>query len=414
MIVTHNFLEDMALVMCVAALATVICQFLRQPLVVAYLIAGMVVGPNVPGLYANSERVGLVADLGVTLLVFSIGLEFSFRRLIQLAPTAGVVTLIEFAAMVGLGYLVGYLMGWTPWESLITGAMMSVSGAVIIAKIFEETKVDPRVRELVFGVLLCEGVLGILLLAVLITLANSGAVSFRELEIDAGRLSSFIIAAVAIGLITVPYMVRGVARFKRPETLLITSLGLCFAFAMIAERAGYSVVLGAFLAGLLVAESGHGAEVEKLIGPIRQVFGAMFFVSVGMLIDPQLLAKYWAVLAVLVVVVVAGKIVSISLASIVIGERPDTALKTGSAMAQIGVFSFLIAQVGSGGTRGFLFTLAVGVSAITAYLCPFLIRASTPAANWLDRHLPLPVQRTLSQYEARLKPKTEAEKVQTE
>jgi CPA2 family monovalent cation:H+ antiporter-2 len=410
MIVTHNFLEDMALVMCVAALATVICQFLRQPLVVAYLIAGMVVGPNVPGVYANSERIGLVADLGVTLLVFSFGLEFSFRRLIHLAPTAGVVTLIETTAMVGLGYLVGHLMGWTPWESLITGAMMSVSGAVTIAKIFEETKADPKVRELVFGVLLCEGVIGILLLAVLITLANSGAVSFHELEIDAGRLSSFIIAAVAIGLITVPYMVRGVARFKRPETLLITSLGLCFAFAMIAERAGYSVVLGAFLAGLLVAESRHGAEVEKLIAPIRQVFGALFFVSVGMLIDPQLLAKYWAVLAVLVVVVVAGKIVSISLASIVIGERPDTALKTGSAMAQIGVFSFLIAQVGSGGTRGFLFTLAVGVSAITAYLCPFLIRASGPAADWLDRHFPLPVARTLSQYEAGLEPNTEAGK----
>jgi CPA2 family monovalent cation:H+ antiporter-2 len=126
MIVTHNFLEDMALVMCVAALATVICQFLRQPLLVGYLIAGMVVGPNVPGLYANSERIGLVADLGVTLLVFSIGLEFSFRRLIRVAPTAGVVTLIEFTAMVGLGYLVGHLMGWMPWESLITGAMISV------------------------------------------------------------------------------------------------------------------------------------------------------------------------------------------------------------------------------------------------------------------------------------------------
>jgi monovalent cation:H+ antiporter-2, CPA2 family len=410
MIVTHNFLEDMALVMCVAALATVICQFLRQPLLVGYLIAGMVVGPNVPGLYANSERIGLVADLGVTLLVFSIGLEFSFRRLIRVAPTAGVVTLIEFAAMVGLGYLVGHLMGWTPWESLITGAMISVSGAVIIVKVFEETKVDPRVRELVFGVLLCEGVIGILLLAVLITLANGGAVSFHELEIDAGRLSSFIVAAVAIGLITVPYMVRGVARFKRPETLLITSLGLCFAFAMIAERAGYWVVLGAFLAGLLVAESGHGAEVEKLIGPLRQVFGALFFVSVGMLIDPQLLARYWAALAVLVVVVVAGKIVSISLASIVIGERRDTALKTGAAMAQIGVFSLLIAQVGSDGTRGFLFTLAVGVSAITAYLCPFLIRASPPAADWLDRHFPLPVARTLSQYGAPLKPNAEAGK----
>lgn len=396
MIVTHNFLEDMALVLCVAGLATVICQLLRQPLLLGYLVAGMVVGPSVPGLYASTERVHLVSELGVTVLVFAIGLEFDLRRLIRLAPTAGVVALVQFAAMVGLGYLVGQLMGWTPWESLLTGAILSISGIVIIAKAFEETRVDPRVRELVFGVVLCEDVIAILLMAALITIANAGAVSLRALSIDAGLLALFIVALIAIGLITVPYVVRWVARLKRPETLLIFSLGLCFAFAMIAERAGYSLVLGAFLAGLLVAESGHGAEVEKLIVPIRHVFGAIFFVAVGMLIDPQLLARYWAVLAVLVAVVVVGKIISVSLASIAIGERPDTALKTGFAMAQIGVFSILIAEVGSGasGTRSFLYTLAVGVVATTAFLCPLLIRASAPAADWLDRHLPLPVRST--------------------
>ena len=400
MIVTHNFLEDMALVLCVAGLATVICQLLRQPLLLGYLVAGMVVGPSVPGLYASTERVHLVSELGVTVLVFAIGLEFDLRRLIRLAPTAGVVALIQFAAMVGLGYLVGHVMGWTPWESLLTGAILSISGIVIIAKAFEETRVDPRVRELVFGVVLCEDVIAILLMAALITIANAGAVSFRALSIDAGLLALFIVVLIAIGLITVPYVVRGVARLKRPETLLIFSLGLCFAFAMIAERAGYSLVLGAFLAGLLVAESGHGAEVEKLIVPIRHVFGAIFFVAVGMLIDPQLLARYWAVLAVLVAVVVVGKIVSVSLASIAIGE-PDTALKTGFAMAQIGVFSILIAEVGSGasGTRSFLYTLAVGVVATTAFLCPLLIRASTPAADWLDRHLLLPVRSTLSRFD---------------
>jgi K+:H+ antiporter len=156
----------MALVMCIAALAAVICQFLHQPLVVGYLIAGMVVGPNVPGVYANLERVRLVAELGVTVLVFSIGLEFNFRRLMRLAPTAGLVALIQAAAMTGLGYLVGRLMGWTPWESLVTGAIVSISGAVIVAKVFEEVRVDSRVRELVFGVVLCEDVIGILMLAV--------------------------------------------------------------------------------------------------------------------------------------------------------------------------------------------------------------------------------------------------------
>jgi monovalent cation:H+ antiporter-2, CPA2 family len=388
--VTHNFLEDMALVMCVAALATFICQLLRQPLVVGYLIAGIVVGPHVPGVYANPERVQLVSDLGVTLLVFSIGLEFKFRRLMRLAPTAGLVALIQCASMIGFGYLVGCLMGWTRWESLLTGATVSISGAVIMAKAFEEARVDSRVRELVFGVVLCEDVIAILLLAVLITMANGAALSLRAFSITAGLLSLFIMALIGTGLITVPYVVRRVARLRRPETLLITSLGLCFACAMIAERAGYTVALGAFLAGSLVAQSGQGAEVEELIEPVRHIFGAMFFVAVGMLVDPQALARHWPTLAVLTAVVVAGKIISVSLASMVIGERPDTAVESGFAMAQIGVFSFLIAEVGTGGgaTRSLLYSLAVGVSTITAFLCPFLIRASNPAADWIDRHLP--------------------------
>jgi monovalent cation:H+ antiporter-2, CPA2 family len=370
--------------------------------VVGYLIAGMVVGPNVPGVYANPERVRLVSDIGVTVLIFSIGLEFNFRRLLRLAPTAGLVALIQAASMIGLGYLVGRLMGWSRWESLVTGAMISISGAVIVAKAFEEVRVEPRVRQLVFGVVLCEDVIAIVLLAVLITLANGDVLSFHALSIDVSLLSSFIILVIAIGLMTVPYLVRGVARFKRPETLLITSLGLCFALAMIAERAGYTVVLGAFLAGSLVAESARGAEVEKLIEPVRHVFGAIFFVSVGMLINPQLLASHWPALALLTVVAVAGKLVSVSLASMLVGEPPNGAVKTGFAMAQVGTYSILFAQVDTdgGGTGGLLYSLAVGLKAITSVLCPLMIRASIPAADWTDRHLPMRVQTALSQYGA--------------
>jgi CPA2 family monovalent cation:H+ antiporter-2 len=396
----RNLLEDMALVMCVGALTAVLCQLLRQPLVVGYLIAGMVVGPHTPGLVVHTHRVQLLAHLGVTILIFSIGLEFKFRRLIRLAPTAGLVALIQAASMICLGYLATRLMGWTRWDSLVTGAIVSISGAVIIARALEEVRVDARVRELVFGVVLCEDVIAILLLAVFNTLANGGELSLGALSINAGLLISFIIAVIVIGLITVPHVVRRVARSNRRETLLITGLGLCFAFAVIAERLGYSLVLGAFLAGSLVAESGQGAEVEKLIEPVRHVFGAIFFVSVGMLIEPQVLATHWFALIVLSTVVVAGKIISVTLASALVGERPDTAVKTGFAMAQIGVFSILIAGIGPGGfvARGSLYSLAVGVVAITAFLCPLLVRASKPAGNWIDHHLPLPVQSALSRY----------------
>ncbi len=396
--VAGDFLEDMALVMCFAALAAVICQLLRQPLIVGYLVTGVVVGPYTPGVVASTERIQLVANLGVTILIFSIGLEFRFRQLLRLTPTAGLVALIQALSMIGLGYLTGRLMGWTPWESLVTGAMVSISGAVIMARALEEVRVDPRVRELVFGVVLCEDVIAILLLAALITLVNGGGFSFHMLSINAGLLGSFIAGAIAIGLMTVPYTVRRVARSNRPETLLVTSLGLCFASAMIAERLGYSLVLGAFLAGSLVAESGQGVKIEKLIEPVRQMFGAIFFVSVGMLVDPELLAAHGLALVVLSALVVAGKIISVALASTLVGERPDIAIKSGFAMAQIGVFAILIAGVGTA-AHSFLSALAVGVCAITAFLCPMLIRASNPVADWIDRALPQPVHRALSRYD---------------
>ena len=398
--VTQNFLEDMGLVLCVAALATVVCLFFRLPLLVGYLIAGMVVGPHIPGVYASTERIHLVSDLGVTVLVFAIGLHFKFRHLLQLAPTAGLVALIQIVAMVGLGYWAGFLMGWTPWECLIAGAMVSISGVVIAAKAFEDVWVEPRVRELVFGIVMCEDLIAILLLAVLVAIARRGGISLYAFAVDASLLSLFIVVVIGVGLITVPYLLGAVARFKRPEVLLITSLGICFGLAMIAERAGYSLILGAFLAGSLVAQSAQGSEIEKLIEPVRHIFGALFFVSVGMLIDPQLLVKYWPALVLLTVVVIAGKIISNFLASLLIGERVGIAVKVGFAMAQIGsVFAILLGRVagGEGAQTSFLYALAVGVSSITAFLCPLLIQASNPVGSWIERYLGKPVPSARSQ-----------------
>jgi CPA2 family monovalent cation:H+ antiporter-2 len=190
------------------------------------------------------------------------------------------------------------------------------------------------------------------------------------------------------------------ARFKRQETLLITSLGVCFAFAMMAERLGYTVALGAFIAGTLVAESQLGDEVARLIEPVRHVFGAIFFVAVGMLIDPHLLQSHWEALAVLSILTIAGKIISVSVAAIAVGERPNTAIKAGFAMAQIGVFAILFAQADDASAK-LLYSLAVGLMTITTL--PLIVRASTPMAAWIDNHLPVPMQNALAQYEARLK-----------
>ena len=401
-LVGRSFLEDLALVLCVAAVATVLFQLLRQPLVVGYLVAGMAVGPHVPlPIYVPHDRIEQIADLGVILLIFSIGLEFKLRRLLSLAPTAGLVTLIQVAVMLGLGYGAGRLLGWTPMESVFTGAILSISSTTIVAKAFEEQEIDARVRGLCFGILLAEDLVAIVLLALLTAAAAGEALSLRSFSITGGRLLLFLTALIVIGLCTVPYAIRAVARLGRPETLLITSVGLCFAFAMAAEHARYSVALGAFLAGSLVAESGQGTVVEHLVEPIRDIFGAVFFVSVGMMINPALLVQYWMAVLVLSGLVVVGKIAAVTGASLLIGEPGAIAIMTGFALAQIGEFSFIIADVGrsGGATRPFVYSIAVAVSTITAFLTPFLIGASAPAAVWLRHHLPRPVTSMLAHYE---------------
>jgi CPA2 family monovalent cation:H+ antiporter-2 len=400
-IVAHNFLEDLALVLCVAAIATVVFQMLRQPLVVGYLVAGILVGPHVPvPLYADAERIRQISDIGVILLIFSIGLEFKFRRLIRLAPTAGLVTLVQVALMISLGYVAGRLMGWTPMESVFTGAIISISSTTIVAKAFEEEKVETRVRELSFGVLLAEDLTAIVLLALLTAAAAGSAFSLHSFSVTGGRLLVFLAALIAVGMLTVPYAIRALVRLGRPETIMIASIGLCFAVSMLAEKAGYSVALGAFITGSLVAESGEGSRIEHLIEPVRDLFGAIFFVSVGMLIEPPLLAEYWPAIVALSAVVVIGKIAGVSVASLAIGERPRIAIKTGFALAQIGEFSFIIAEVArsSPGAREFLYSLAVAISTITAFLTPFLIRVSQPASQWLEHNAPGPLVRAVGHY----------------
>jgi CPA2 family monovalent cation:H+ antiporter-2 len=401
LLIGHNFLEDLAIVLCVGAFATVVFQMLRLPLVVGYLVAGMVVGPHlgIP-LYANQTRIHVISELGVALLIFSIGLEFDLRRLLRLAPTCGLVTIVQVAIMLTAGYAMGRLLGWTVIESMFAGAIISISSTTIVAKVFAERKVEARLRELCFGILLVEDLVAILLLAMLTVVARDKVLSLTVLAGVSGRLFLFLAALLMGGLITVPYVVRAVSRLNRAETMTVASVGICFLFALLAERFGYSVALGAFLAGSLVAQSGKGAEVEHAIAPVRDLFGALFFVSVGMLIDPPVLLQFWPGLIVMTLVVVVGKIVGVTSGALLIGESPRVAVEAGFALAQIGEFAFIMADVGLQAkvTRDFLYSMAVAVSATTAFLTPFLISASTPAADLLRHHTPGLVHRVIRRY----------------
>jgi CPA2 family monovalent cation:H+ antiporter-2 len=399
--VANSFLEDLALVLCVAAVTTVIFHMVRQPVVVGYLVAGMIVGPYTPGIFVDASRIHGVSELGVILLMFTLGLEFSIRRLLRLGPRAAFITAVQVGLMLWLGYVCGRALGWSGLESIFTGALLSISSTTIVAKAFAEQHVGADLRDLALGVLLCEDLVAVIMLAVLTPLGAGAALNAPALEWTALRLLMFLVVIVGGGMLLVPPLVRFVARIGRDETLVVASVGICFGFAMEAERAGYSVALGAFLAGSLVAESGVAERLEQLIRPLRDIFAAVFFVSVGMMIDPQLITAHWHALALLLGVLIVGKVLGVTLGAMLAGTAAPLAVQTGLSLAQIGEFSFIIAGVGieTGAAHEFLYSVAVAVSAVTTFTTPFMIRASGPVAAMVERRAPRALARLQRVYD---------------
>jgi CPA2 family monovalent cation:H+ antiporter-2 len=390
-----GFLRDLALVLCVAAATTVVFQRLRQPVVFGYLLAGMIIGPYVPiPIAVDADTVHTLSELGVILLMFGLGLEFKLRKLFQVIPTAGIIALIQASALFLVGYMVGQALGWTSLESIYTGAIISISSTTIIVKAFAEQKAKGRYTELVYGILIIEDLIAIFLVTILTAISQGTGVSAASIGMTGARLALFLIGLVGIGLFLIPRFVRSVVRINSPETTLIASVGICFAAALLALAFGYSVALGAFIAGSLVAESGDEKIVETLVAPVRDLFGAIFFVAVGMMINPPLIAQHWGAVFILTVVVIIGNVLAVAAATFLIGFGTRTAVQTGMSLAQIGEFSFIIAGVGlaAGATRSFLYPVAVAVSALTTLITPWLIRASGPAASYVDRKLPKPLQ----------------------
>jgi CPA2 family monovalent cation:H+ antiporter-2 len=393
-------LRDLAVVLGAAAVTATLFQRLGQPIVLGYLLAGLVIGPHVTfQLVADQASVRTLAETGVILLMFSIGLEFRLGKLIRVARTAGVVAVLQVAFMLWLGYVTARLFGWKPLEAVFTGAVLSISSTTIIAKAFDAERVAPPLREWVFAILIVEDLLGISILATLTTITE-GELSAGEVAATEFRLVGFLLVLLVAGMLIVPRLVRRIVALDRPETTLVATVGICFGLSLLARWMGYSVALGAFVAGSLVAESGEAAAVERLVQPVKDLFAAVFFVAVGMMIDPALIAHhFWAVLA-LTGVVVLGKLVGVSVGTFLVGGGLPTAIQSGLSLAQIGEFSFIIASLGvtSGATRQFLYPVAVAVSASTTLLTPWLIRSSERVANAVDNWLPPPLQTFVTLY----------------
>ncbi len=399
----HEFLKTLALVLGVAAVTTVVFQRLKQPVVLGYIIAGLLVGPHLPTpFHADHDTVHMLSELGVILLMFAIGLELNIAKLVRVAPTAGVIGVLQVAFMMGAGFVVGRAFGWTELESVYAGAAIAISSTTIIAKVFDEMKVADRIREIVYGVLIVEDIIAILLLATMTTVSSGAGLDTVTLAVTTGKLVGFLVGMVVVGLLVVPRLMRIVVRLGRPETTVVASIGLCFGLAYACAAVHYSVALGAFVAGVLISESGEGHTVEHLIVPVRDMFAAIFFVSVGMLIDPRLVIDNWAAVLVLTAVVIAGKIVSVTFGGVLAGCGLRTSVQSGMSLSQIGEFSFIIVGLGLSlrATRPFLFPVAVAVSAITTLTTPSLIQRAPRLALLVEEKLPRPLRSFVTLYSA--------------
>jgi CPA2 family monovalent cation:H+ antiporter-2 len=339
--------------------------------------------------------------MGIILLMFSLGLEFSLGKLKRVGATAFIAAALEIFLMLGIGYQIGRWFGWSSMDSIFLGAILSISSTTIIVKALAELgKSKERFAELIFGILIVEDILAIAIIALLSGIAMTGSLQIGEVVGTVSRLGIFLVVALVLGLLIVPRLIAYVARFKSNEMLLITVLGLCFGFSLLAVKLHYSMALGAFVIGAVIAESREIHLVENLIAPVRDMFSAIFFVAIGLLIDPSLLVHYWLPITVITVAVVVGKVLTCSFGTFIAGNDTRTSLRVGMGLAQIGEFSFIIAALGLnlGVTSKFLYPIAVTVSAITTLLTPYLIKSSDGLVNQFSRVAPRSVLNSLELY----------------
>jgi CPA2 family monovalent cation:H+ antiporter-2 len=398
-----SFIQDLAIIMLAAGLVTVLFHRFKQPVVLGYIVAGFIIGPHTPpfGFIHDEETIKTLAELGVIFLMFCLGLEFSLRKLFKVGATAFIAAFLEIVLMIWIGYEIGRWFGWNAMDSLFLGAILAISSTTIIVKALNDLKMkNERFAQLIFGVLIVEDILGIGIIALLSSIAVSGTVSSGEVLSTVGKLSLFMVVALVIGILLVPRLLAYVGKFDSNEMLLITVLGLCFGFCLLVVKLEYSMVLGAFLIGAIMAESQQLLKIERLVEPVRDLFSAIFFVAIGLMLDPAIVLQYAWPIAVITCAVVLGKVLSCGLGAFIAGNDGRTSLRVGMGLSQIGEFSFIIASLGMTlqVTSDFLYPVAVAVSVLTTLLTPYLIRAADPLSVRLASVIPQRLARVLGMY----------------
>jgi CPA2 family monovalent cation:H+ antiporter-2 len=394
-----HVLIELVIVLGMAALVTVVFQALRLPVVLGYVLAGLLIGPHVPvPLVANADLVHVLSELGVILLMFTIGLELRLSTIARVGLPAALTALFEVALAISLGTLVAGLLGFDALSALFAGACLGISSTMLVAKAFEELGWKGGFTEIVFAILVFEDLIAILLLVILGGVGGVG-VNATDVALTLGKLTGFLALILVGGLLVVPRSIAWISTKARSETLIIASLALCFGISALAHWAGYSVALGAFVAGILIAESGKGHDVFELVKPLRDVFAMVFFVSVGMTIDPALLAQEAWRIGILTVVVLVVKSIGVTTGVFLAGHGVRPAVRAGLSLAQIGELSFVIAAAVPAGEINLL-AIAVGIACATTLTSPLLIRNSDAISVWVAERLPKSIATFVSFYEA--------------
>ncbi|MDR1112587.1 MAG: cation:proton antiporter [Bacteroidales bacterium] len=398
-----HFITDLALILVSAGVITIIFKLLKQPLVLGYIVAGFLVGPHFsffPTIISPAS-VHEWSEIGIIFLLFALGLEFSFKKLLSVGNTAFITTIIEILTVTGMGFLTGYLLGWSILESLFLGGMLAISSTTIIIKAFDDLGVKgQKFADITMVILILQDIVAIVMMVLLSGIAVSTHFSGMEMLYSIVKLVFFLVLWFVVGIAVLPNLFRAAKKYMNDETLLIIAIGLCFGMVVFAESVGFSAALGAFVMGSILCETVEGKHIERLIKGVKDLFGAIFFVSVGMMVDPHILQDYWGTILILTLITLVGKTIFSAGGALIAGESLQISLLTGFSLSQIGEFSFIIASVGI--THGVLgdhiYGIIVAVSVITTFTTPYSIKAAMPTYRYLYRVLPDSMRKALDNY----------------
>ena len=389
--------------MLTAGITSLLFKLFKQPVVLGYIVAGMLVGPHVLGeaWVSNEENVETWGEIGVLFLLFSLGLEFSFKKLLKVGSTAIIGAGVIVVGMMLAGMLTAHLLGWGGMNTLFLGGMLCMSSTTIVFKAIEEAGLrSHRFAGVCFGILIVEDLFAVVLMVLLTSIAVKNEFEGKELLWQVGKLIMYIALWFVLGIILIPTFLKKFKKHLNDETLTIFSIGLCLGMVLLALHAGFSSALGAFVMGSVLAETIDAERIEHLVQPVKNIFGSIFFVSVGMMIDPALLLQYWVPISIITLVVIFGQIIFGSLGTLLSGQPLRVSLQTGFSLVQIGEFAFIIAGLGQNlhVTDNSLYPIVVAVSVITTFLTPYIMKLAYPTLAFLEGHMNQNTKKLLDSY----------------